>query len=149
MKKTNSAGGAGTKPQGFTDEEKSAMRARAQELLAEKSRAEGERAVLAVLSKMSPADRAIGTRLHAIVKANAPSLWPKTWYGMPAYANKDGQIVCFYQCAGKFKTRYGTFGFQHAANLDEGHMWPVIFAVTKLTPAEEKKLAALVKKAVG
>jgi uncharacterized protein YdhG (YjbR/CyaY superfamily) len=109
---------------------------------------DGESAVLAAIASMPGPDRAIGERLHAIIKANAPALSPRTWYGMPAYA-KDGKVVCFFQSAQKFKTRYATFGFQHEANLDEGNMWPVAFAVKKLTAAEEARIAALVKKAVS
>jgi len=111
-------------------------------------KADGEGAVLANIAAMSGSDRVIAERLHDIIKANAPTLSPRLWYGMPAYA-KDAKIVCFFQSAQKFKTRYATFGFQHEANLDEGTMWPVAFAVTKLTPAEEVKIAALVKKAVS
>jgi len=137
---------------GFTDEERAAMKARAQELKAEgranKKKTDGERDVLAAIAAMSEPDRAMAKRLHEIIQANAPALWPKTWYGMPAYATDD-QVVCFFQSAQKFKTRYATFGFQQAANLDEGAMWPVAFALKKLTAAEEAKIAALVKKAVS
>ena len=140
------------KSEGFTDEEKAAMKARAQELKAEaradKDKAAGENAVLEALAAMPEPDRAIGERLHAIIKASAPGLAPKTWYGMPAYA-KDGKVVCFFQSADKFKTRYATFGFQHEANLDDGAMWPVAFAVKKLTSKVEAAIIALVKKAVG
>jgi uncharacterized protein YdhG (YjbR/CyaY superfamily) len=129
---------------GLTAEEKAAMRARLKEL---KTAAEGEEAVLAALKEMSPSDRALGRRIHAIVKESAPDLTPKTWYGMPAYA-KDGKVVCFFRDAGKFKDRYATFGFNDSAKLDAGSMWPIAFALTKLTAAEEKKIAALVKKAV-
>jgi uncharacterized protein YdhG (YjbR/CyaY superfamily) len=111
-------------------------------------KADGESDVLALIAAMPEPDRAIGERLHAIIKANAPALSPKTWYGMPAYA-KDGKVVCFFQSAHKFNTRYATFGFQHEASLDEGNMWPVAFAVKKLTATEEAKIAALVKKAVS
>ena len=111
-------------------------------------KADGESDVLALIAAMPEPDRAIGERLHAIIKASAPALSPKTWYGMPAYA-KDGKVVCFFQSAHKFNTRYATFGFQHEANLDEGNMWPVAFAVKKLTATEEAKIAALVKKAVS
>ena len=111
-------------------------------------KAEGESAVLANIAAMPAADRALGERLHAIIKANAPALAPRLWYGMPAYA-KDGKIVCFFQSAQRFKTRYATFGFMHAANLDEGAMWPTAFALKELTAAEEARIAALVKKAVG
>ena len=136
----------------FTAEESAAMKARAQEMKAEarasKNRAEGERDLLAVIAAMKGSDRAMATRLHAIVEANAPGLWPKTWYGMPAYA-KDGKVVCFFQSAEKFKSRYATFGFSDSANLDQGAMWPVAFALKRLTAAEEKKIGALVKKAVS
>ncbi|MDR3686593.1 MAG: DUF1801 domain-containing protein [Coriobacteriia bacterium] len=111
-------------------------------------KANGEAQVLAEIAAMSGSDRAIGERLHAIIKANAPSLTPKLWYGMPAYA-KDGKVLCFFQSAQKFKTRYATFGFQHEANLDDGHMWPVAFALTEVTAAEEATVSALVKKAVS
>jgi uncharacterized protein YdhG (YjbR/CyaY superfamily) len=140
------------KVKGFTDDEKAAMQARAQELKAEargnKKTANGERDVLAKIAEMSEPDRGMAKRLHAIIKANAPTLSPRTWYGMPAYANKDGKVVCFFQSAQKFKTRYATLGFQQDANLDEGNMWPVAFALKKLTAAEEERIAALVKKAV-
>ena len=133
---------------GFTDEELAAMKDRAQELKgAKKGKADGESDVLAKIAEMQPADRAMAKRLHAIVKANAPDLSPRTWYGMPAYA-KDGKVLCFFQSAEKFKTRYATFGFSDKANLDAGDLWPVAFALKKLTAAEEKKIVALVKKAV-
>ena len=135
------------KIQGFTDEERSAAKERIQELRAGK--ADGESVVLAKLASMSSPDRAIGERLHAIIKAAAPVLSPKTWYGMPAYANQDGQVVCFFQDSRKFKTRYATLGFSDKAKLDEGHMWPNAYALTELTPADEAKIAALVKKAVS
>ena len=137
---------------GFTDEERAAMKERAKELKAEaranKDRAEGERDVLAKIAEMQGPDRAMAKRLHAIIKASAPDLLPKTWYGMPAYA-KDGKIVCFFTPASKFNSRYATFGFNDDANLDDGAMWPTSFALKKLTPAEEKKISALVKKAVS
>jgi len=137
---------------GYTDEEIAAMKARAQELKAEarenKNKTDGERDVLAKIAEMSEPDRGIANRLHTIIKANAPSLSPKTWYGMPAYA-KDGKVLCFFQSAQKFKTRYATLGFQQEANLDEGNMWPVAFALKKLTAGEEAKITALVKKAVS
>ena len=140
------------KTKGFTDEEKAAMRNRAQELKAEaranKDKAEGESAVLAAIAAMQEPDRAMAKRLHAIIKASAPALSPKTWYGMPAYANKDGKVVCFFQTAQKFNTRYATLGFNDTANLDEGAMWPVAFALKELTATEEAKIVALVKKAV-
>ena len=140
--------------QGFTAEEKAAMKARAQELKSEaragKDRAEGEKAVLEAISKMKdPTDRSMGKRIHEIVTAAAPSLMPKTWYGMPAYANAEGKVICFFQAASKFKVRYATFGFQPDANLDDGNMWAAGFAMVKLTAAEEKKITALVKKAVS
>jgi len=144
---------ANTSGEGFTAEEKAAMKERAKELKAEaragKDKAAGESAVLAAIAEMPEPDRGLATRLHAIIKASAPALLPKTWYGMPAYANKDGKVVCFFQAADKFKARYATLGFQHDANLDEGHMWPTSFALIKLTAAEEAKIAALVKKAVS
>jgi len=137
---------------GFTDEERAAMKARAQELVAEarakKNKAGGESDVLAAIAAMPEPDRAMAKRLHAIIKASAPGIWPKTWYGMPAYA-KDGKVVCFFQSAHKFKSRYATFGFSDTANLDEGAMWPTSFALKKLTAAEEAKIVALVKKAVS
>ena len=140
------------KVKGFTDEEKAAMKNRAHELKAEaranKDKAEGESAVLAAIAAMQESDRAMAKRLHAIIKASAPALSPKTWYGMPAYA-KDGKVVCFFQSAQKFNTRYATFGFSDAANLDEGAIWPTAFALTELTAADEARVGALVKKAVS
>jgi uncharacterized protein YdhG (YjbR/CyaY superfamily) len=138
----------GKTSKGFTDEERAAMRERAQELKAEARKADGESAVLAKIAEMPEPDRAMATRLHAIIKASAPALSPKTWYGMPAYA-KDGKIVCFFQSADKFSARYATFGFNDVANLDEGAMWPTSFALKELTATEEAKIAALVKKAVS
>jgi uncharacterized protein YdhG (YjbR/CyaY superfamily) len=139
--------------EGFTAEERAAMKERAKELKAEaranRDKAAGERDVLAKIAEMPQPDQAMGERLHAIVKASAPDLSPKTWYGMPAYANKDGKVVCFFQSGQKYDSRYSTLGFQDAANLDEGAMWPTSFALTKLTTADEKKIAALVKKAVS
>jgi uncharacterized protein YdhG (YjbR/CyaY superfamily) len=132
------------KNEGFTAEEKAAMRARAREL---KEQADGESAVRAAIAAMAPKDRAIAKRLHELMKATAPDLSPKTWYGMPAYA-KDGKVVCFFRNAGKFKERYAMFGFNDSAKLDNGSMWPIAFALTELTPADEAKLGALVKKAV-
>ena len=129
----------------FTDEERAAMQERARELKAGK--VDGEKAVLAKIAEMPEPDRAMAKRLHALVKENAPTLLPKTWYGMPAYANKDGKVVCFFKSADKFKSRYATFGFEEAANLDEGNMWLTSFALKKLTPAEEAKIVALVKRA--
>jgi uncharacterized protein YdhG (YjbR/CyaY superfamily) len=138
--------------EGFTDEERAAMKARAQELKAEartsKDKAEGERAVLAAIAAMPQPDRAMAERLHAIITASAPALAPRTWYGMPAYA-KDGKVVCFFQAASKFKVRYATFGFQPDANLDDGPMWPTSFALTELTATEEASISALVRKAVS
>jgi uncharacterized protein YdhG (YjbR/CyaY superfamily) len=137
---------------GFTGEEKAAMRNRAQELKAEaranKNKAEGESAALAAIAAMSAPDRAMAERLHEIVTASAPTLSPKTWYGMPAYAD-GAKIVCFFQPAEKFKTRYATLGFNDSAHLDDGGLWPVAFALKELTAAEEAKIAALVKKAVS
>jgi uncharacterized protein YdhG (YjbR/CyaY superfamily) len=137
------------KSKGFTGEERAAMRARAQELKAEARRADGESALLAAIAEMPGPDRALAKRLHAIVKASAPALSPKTWYGMPAYANDDGKVVCFFQSADKFKSRYATLGFSDEANLDEGAMWPTSFALEQLTAAEEARIVALVKKAVS
>jgi uncharacterized protein YdhG (YjbR/CyaY superfamily) len=152
LKPVESTTAVGKKSGGFTDEERAAMKERAQEVKAaaraDKDKAEGESAVLAKIAEMSETDRAIAERLHEIIKASAPTLSPKTWYGMPAYA-RDGKIVCFFQCAQKFNTRYATFGFSDTANLDEGALWPVAFALKELTAAEEAKIAALVKKAVG
>src|ERR687891_2036009 len=136
------------KSEGFTAEERAAMRERAREQKAEAQRADGERAVLAKIAEMQGPDRAMAERLHEIVKASAPALSPRTWYGMPAYA-KDGKVVCFFQSAQKFKSRYATFGFSDQANLDEGAMWPTSFALKELTAAEEKRIGALVKKAVS
>jgi uncharacterized protein YdhG (YjbR/CyaY superfamily) len=146
---------AGRKPakfEGLTDEERAAMKARTQELKAEarasRDREAGERDLLAKIAEMPQPDRVMAERLHAIVTASAPALSPKTWYGMPAYA-KDGKIVCFFQAADKFKSRYATFGFDAAANLDDGTMWPVAFALTELTAADEAQIAALVQKAAS
>ena len=141
------------KPEGFTAEEKAAMKARAQELKAEakasKNREEGEKAVLAEIAAMKdPNDRSMGKRIHELVSAAAPGLMPKTWYGMPAYADNDGKVICFFQGASKFGVRYATFGFQPDAKLDDGNMWAASFALVKLTPAEEKQITALVRKAV-
>jgi uncharacterized protein YdhG (YjbR/CyaY superfamily) len=143
-----SAGNTTTK-KGFTAEEKAAMKARAKELKADADKAEAENTTLAAIAAMPEPDRSMAERLHAIVKANAPDLSPKTWYGMPAYANKDGKVICFFTPADKFKARYATFGFNEDANLDEGSMWPVAFALKNLTATEEAKIAALVKKAVS
>jgi uncharacterized protein YdhG (YjbR/CyaY superfamily) len=133
---------------GFTAEERAAMRERAKELKAGARKADGERDVLAKIAEMPKSDRAMAERLHTIVKASAPSLSPRTWYGMPAYA-KDGKVVCFFQSAAKFKSRYATFGFSDKANIDKGAMWPTSFALKELTAAEEKKISTLVKKAVS
>jgi uncharacterized protein YdhG (YjbR/CyaY superfamily) len=134
------------KKEGFSAEEKAAMRARAKEL---KAAADGETAVSEALAKMTPDDRAIAERLHVIVKKAAPELVPKTWYGMPAYANKEGKVVCFFRDAAKFKERYAMFGFNDSAKLDDGSMWPVAFALAKLTKADEARIAKLVKQAVS
>ena len=131
---------------GFTKEERAAMRERAKEL---KAATDGETTVQEALAKMTPDDRAIGKRLHAIVKDAAPELTPKTWYGMPAYANKEGKVVCFFRNAAKFKERYAMFGFNDSASLDDGSMWPVAFALKKLTKADETRIAKLVKQAVS
>jgi uncharacterized protein YdhG (YjbR/CyaY superfamily) len=133
---------------GFTAEERAAMKERARELKAAANEAEAEKDVLAAIAKMPGSDRAMAKRLHTIIKDSAPGLSPKTWYGMPAYA-KDGKVVCFFRGADKFKERYAMFGFNDSANLDKGAMWPVAFALTELTAADEKKIAALVKKAVS
>jgi uncharacterized protein YdhG (YjbR/CyaY superfamily) len=135
-----------TKKESFSAEEKAAMRARAREL---KAAAQGEEAIDAALAEMSPSDRALGKKIHAIVKETAPGLTPKTWYGMPAYANKDGKVVVFFRDAGKFKERYAMLGFNDSAALDDGSMWPIAYALTKLSAADEKKIRALVKKAVA
>lgn len=141
------------KSAGFTAEEKAAMKERAKELKAEaraeKNRAAGESDVLAAIAEMDEPERAMATRLHALIKASAPELMPKTWYGMPAYANQEGKVICFYQSAQKFKTRYATFGFQHDANLDEGDFWPTSYALKELTPSVEAKIRGLVQKAVS
>jgi len=141
------------KVKGFTDEERAAMKERAQELKAEaranKNKADGESDVLAKIAEMPEPERAMAKRLHAIIKASVPALSPKTWYGMPAYANKDGKVVCFFQSAQKFNTRYATFGFSDEANLDEGALWPTSFALKELTATEEAGISALVKKAVS
>ncbi len=138
---------------GFTDEERAAIAERALEMKAEmranKDRALGEHDVMAAIAKMPEQDRFLAKRIHEVVTASAPGLMPKTWYGMPAYANKDGKVVCFFQSAQKFKTRYATLGFQHDASLDHGNMWPVAFALEKLTNAEEVRIIALVKKAIS
>jgi uncharacterized protein YdhG (YjbR/CyaY superfamily) len=132
---------------GFTAEERAAMRERAQELKAQASKADGEKALLAKIAEMPPSDRALAERIHALVTANAPDLTPRTYYGMPAYA-KDGKVLCFFQPADKFKARYASLGFEDTAKLDDGAMWPTSWALKEITAAEEKKIAALVKKAV-
>ena len=139
---------AGRKPGRFTAEERAAMKERAKELKAAAARADGESDVLAKIAEMQETDRIMAERLHAIIKAAAPALAPRTWYGMPAYA-KDGNVVCFFQAAQKFKTRYATLGFSDQAHLDDGAMWPTSFALTELTAADEARIGALVKKAVS
>ncbi|MGH8614210.1 MAG: iron chaperone [Gammaproteobacteria bacterium] len=152
QKSAKSTTAIGKKSKGFTDEERAAMKERARELKAEaradKDQADGESAVLAKIAEMPGADRAMAKRLHAIIKASAPALSPKTWYGMPAYA-RDGKVVCFFQSAQKFNTRYSSFSFSDEAKLDEGALWPVAFALKELTAAEEARIGALVKKAVS
>jgi uncharacterized protein YdhG (YjbR/CyaY superfamily) len=151
-KSAESAGAAGKSSKGFSDEERAAMKERAQELKAEarwkKDKAEGESDLLSKIGEMKGSDRAMAKRLHEIVKASAPDLLPRTWYGMPAYS-KDGKVLCYFTPAAKFNSRYATFGFNDVANLDEGAMWPTSFALKTLTAAEEAKLGALVKKAVS
>jgi hypothetical protein len=132
---------------GFSAEERAAMKEYAAELKAQRRGADGEKQVLAAIAKMPPSDRAMAERLHKTIKASAPDLSPKTWYGMPAYANKDGKVVCFFRDAAKFKERYAMLGFNDSANLDDGSMWPIAYALPKLTATDEKKIAALVKKA--
>jgi len=152
QKSAKSTTATGEKSKGFTDEERAAMKERAQELKAEarasKTKADGESDVLAKIAEMPEPDRAMAERLHSIIKASAPALSPKTWYGMPAYA-KDGKVVCFFQSAQKFQSRYATFGFSDTANLDEGALWPVAFALKELTAAGEARIGALVKRAVS
>jgi hypothetical protein len=150
QKSAKSTRAIGKTSKGFTDEERVAMKERAKELkaAARADKADGESAVLAKIAEMPEPDRAMGERLHAIIKASVPALSPRLWYGMPAYA-KDGKVVCFFQSAQKFNTRYATFGFSDAANLDEGAMWPTAFALKELTAAEEARVGALVKKAVS
>ncbi len=150
QKSTKSTSAIGKTSKGFTDEERAAMKEHAQELkaAARGATADGESDVLAAIGAMPEPDRAMAERLHAIIKASAPALSPRTWYGMPAYA-KDGKVVCFFQSSAKFKTRYATLGFQHEAKLDDGAMWPVAFALKELTAAEEAMIASLVKKAVS
>lgn len=154
QKSPKSAAAAGRKPKGFTEEERAAMRERVQELNAEarggrrSDKADGEGQVLAKIAEMQEPDRTMAGRLHAIIKASAPVLAPRTWYGMPAYA-KDGNVVCFFQSSQKFKTRYATLGFSDKSKLDEGSMWPTAYALRGLTAAEEARISALVKKAVS
>jgi len=152
QKSAKSTSAINKKSNGFTDEEKAAMKERARELKAEaradKNKAEGEKELLAKIAEMPEPDRSMAERIHAIIKASAPNLWPKTWYGIPAYA-RDGKVVCFFQSAQKFSARYATFGFNDTANLDEGAMWPTSFALMELTAIEEAQIAALVKKAVS
>jgi uncharacterized protein YdhG (YjbR/CyaY superfamily) len=154
QKSAQSTAATEKKFEGFTDEERGAMKERAKELKAAARRgpsgkkADEESAVLAKIAEMTESDRAMAERLHAVITSSAPDLSPKLWYGMPAYA-KDGKVVCFFQSAQKFKARYATFGFNDAANLDEGAMWPTAFALTELTAADEERIAALVKKAVS
>ena len=154
MKKEEAVVESSAKPsKGFSAEERAAMKERAKETKAEarakNDREAGEKDLLAKIAEMQEPYHSMATRIHEIVKTSAPSLWAKTWYGQPAYADKDGKIVCFFQSAEKFNTRYSTLGFNESANLDDGDMWPVAFAVKKLTAAEEKKIAELVKKAAG
>ena len=148
QKSAKSTTATGKASQRFTAEERAAMKERAKELKAAKTKEEGERALLEKIAEMPKPDRVMAERLHAIVTKSAPNLSPKTWYGMPAYA-KDDEIVCFFKSADKFKSRYATFGFEEAANLDEGAMWPTSFALKRLTAADEKKIGALVKKAAS
>ena len=139
---------AGKTSKGFTDEERAAMKERVKELKADAAKQDGEADVLAKIAEMPESDRVMGERIHALMKANAPDLTPRTWYGMPAYS-KDGNVLCFYRSAQKFKTRYATLGFSDNANLDDGNMWPTDFALKKLTRADEARIAALIKKAVS
>jgi uncharacterized protein YdhG (YjbR/CyaY superfamily) len=145
---TQSSSASAKKSKGFTPEERAAMKERAQELKAQARKADGESAVLAKIAEMPKSDRVMAKRLHAIIKQSAPDLSPKTWYGMPAYA-KDDKIVCFFQSADKFNARYATLGFNDAANLDDGAMWPTSFALKELTDAQAATIGALVQKAVG
>ena len=153
MNPSKSTTAGNKKSRGFTEEEKAAMKNRAKELKAEaranKDKAEGENAALTAIAAMPEPERAMAKRLHEIIKDSAPALSPKTWYGMPAYANKDGKVVCFFQSAQKFNTRYATLGFNDTANLDEGALWPVAFALKDMTAVEEAKIRALVTKAVS
>jgi hypothetical protein len=144
-KSTRNTTSTGKKSRGLTAEERAALK----ETVQERKGQTGESDVVAKIAEMQGSDRAMAKRLHAIIKASAPALSPKTWYGMPAYANEDGKVVCFFKSAGKFNSRYATFGFEEAANLDQGAMWPTSWALTELTATDEKKIAALVKKAVS
>lgn len=148
-KSSQNTDASNTKSKGFSAEERAAMKERAKEMKAAASKEEAENAVLEKIAEMPESDRVMAERLHAIIKASTPALTPKTWYGMPAYADKDGKIVCFFQSAEKFNARYATFGFNDTANLDEGAMWPTSFALKELTAAEEVRISALVKKAVA
>ena len=148
QKPARSASAAGKTSAGFTDEERAAMKERARELKAAANKADGESSVLAKIDEMPEAERRMARRLHEIIQASAPALSPRLWYGMPAYA-RDGKVVCFFQSAQKFKTRYATLGFSDAAKLDEGALWPVAFALKELTGAEEARISALLKKAVS
>ena len=148
-KATKGASNTATNGKGFTADERAAMKERAAELKAAARAEEGEKTLLEKIEELSESERAIASRIHAIVKANAPQLEPKTWYGMPAYANKEGKIVCFYQSADKFGARYGTLGFNDSATLDDGVMWPTAFAVIEMNAAVEAEITALVKKAVS
>ncbi|MEO6059328.1 MAG: DUF1801 domain-containing protein [Candidatus Limnocylindria bacterium] len=148
QKSAKTTNATGKTSDGWTDEERASMKEHAKELKAEAQKVDGESAVLAKIAEMPEPDRAMAERLHAVVKASAPALSPRTWYGMPAYA-KDGKVVCFFQGASKFNARYATFGFSDEANLDEGAMWPTAFALTELTAAAEARIGALVKKAVS
>jgi uncharacterized protein YdhG (YjbR/CyaY superfamily) len=149
QKSTKSTTATTEKSTGLSAQERAAMKERLQELKAEARKADGEKALLAKIAEMKGSDKAMAKRIHAIVTASAPTLSPKTWYGMPAYANKDGKVVCFFQSGQKFEARYATFGFSDSANLDEGAMWPTAFALRELTPAEEERIVALVKQAVS
>ena len=149
QKSTKKSPAAGKKSTGFSAEERAAMKERAQELKAEARKADGESTLLAKVAEMKGSDRAMAKRLHEIVKATAPGLLPKTWYGMPAYANKEGKVVCYFQSAETFNSRYATFGFSDEANIDDGAMWPTSFALKELTAADEAKIKKLVKRAVS
>jgi uncharacterized protein YdhG (YjbR/CyaY superfamily) len=153
QKSASSTRGYDDESQGFTDQEKAAVRARAKELKAEakanKDRQEGEQAALASIAAMPETDHRLAARIHEIIKLNVPALWAKTWYGMPAYANEEGKVICFFKNASKFNARYATLGFSDVAKLDEGKMWPTEFALTELTTAEETRIIELLKKAVS